>query len=185
MGLFDAFRKKKEEQVSASENDAEVKESGPLPEESSQEESPQEEKKEGKGLGGLIKGGLSSMLKAVGIGGWKAKQVKDLQPNFTSEDPLDHVLVLNKAGVAFGAIKNLGIYADITKVTFSHALKVTTEDDFVEITTEDLEMAGNALPSDDSSDNPFDFTFDDLLNRECPDLDGARTPDSVIPYSAE
>ena len=43
MGFFDAFRKKKEERAPASENDAEAKESGPLPEESSQEESPQEE----------------------------------------------------------------------------------------------------------------------------------------------
>lgn len=136
------------------------------------------------GFSDLIKGGLSSALKAVGIGGWKAKQIEDLQPNFTSEEPLEHVLILNKAGAAMGAIKNLGVYADITKVTFSHALKVTTEDDFVEITTECREVPGQTLSADNSSSNPFDFAFDDLLTRECPDLSGSRAPDSVLPYKA-
>ena len=179
MGFFDSFRKKNAEPAEMSESDMKNVESDNL--QDGQEEVPSEEKKkEGGFFGGLVK----KVLNAVGIGGWKAKQVKDLQPNFTSEDPLEHVLVLNKAGTAFGALKNLGIYADITKVTFSHALKVTTEDDFVEISIEDREMVGNNLPSDDSSANPLDFGFDDLLTRDCPYLSGARKPDSVIPYSA-
>ena len=180
MGLLGFFIKDTES-VDARESDAKCGETQVSEEQQAQleTEDPQEAKK-----GGFFSSLIKKGLNAVGIGGWKAKQVKDLQPNFTSEDPLEHVLVLNKAGAAFGALKNLGIYADITKVTFSHALKVTTEDDFVEISTEDREMPGQTLPSDDSSANPFDFTFDDLLSRECPDLDGAHKPDSIIPYSA-
>lgn len=151
---------------------------------SSAENEAEAQQPSGGGLSEMIKGGLSSVLKAVGIGGWKAKQVEDLQPNFACEEPLEHVLVLNKAGAAMGAIKNLGVYADITKVTFSHALKVSTEDDFVEITTECREMPGQTLSADDSSSNPFDLAFDDLLTRECPDLSGSRAPDSVLPYKA-
>ena len=142
-----------------------------------------QDSKHGGFLGGL-KNGMSSALKAVGVGAWKAKQVKNLQPNFSSEDPIDHVLALNKAGAAFGGLRNLGIYADVTKITLSQALKVTTEDDFVEILTEEKEMAGDILPSDESSSNPFCIAFDDLLSRDCPDVSKAHKPDSVIPYSA-
>ena len=185
MGLFDAFKKKKDEAAAPEATEAVVPaETTEAVEAEPQEAEAAEEKKEPGIFGAIVKGGIKSALKAVGLAGWRAKQVEDLQPNFTSEDPLEHVLVLNKAGQAFGALKNLGIYADITKVTFSHALKVTTEDDFVAISTECREMAGQELPADRSSANPFDHAFDDLLSRECPDLSDDRKPDSVTPYCA-
>ena len=186
MGFLDALKKVKTnvektfETVKSKEAEAPAEEADA----NAAENDAEAQQPSGSGLSEMIKGGLSSALKAVGIGGWKAKQVEDLQPNFTSEEPLEHVLILNKAGAAMGAIKNLGVYADITKVTFSHALKVTTEDDFVEITTECREMPGQTLSSDDSSSNPSDFAFEDLLTRECPDLSGSRAPDSVLPYKA-
>ena len=183
MGLFDVFKKKKSDSV---EDSGDVLQEAPEQKVTEKDEeslqNPQA-KKEGGFFSGL-KSGISSALKAVGIGGWKAKQVKDLQPNFTSEDPLEHVLVLNKASAAFGGLKNLGIYADITKITFSHALKVSTEDDFVKITIEDKEMPGQELCADNTSGNPLDFDYDELLTRECPSLESAREPNSVIPYSA-
>jgi len=180
MGFFDKFKKKDSDPVETTVAEPHVEDGSTPQEERTQPESAEE----GVGFGGMLKSGLSSMLKAVGIGGWKAKHIDDLQPNFESTDPLEHVLTMNKASKAFGGLHNLGIYADNVKVTFSHALKVTTEDDFVEITTKDQEMAGQGLPSDDSSTNPFEHGYDDLLTRECPDLGGARKPDSVIPYSA-
>ena len=74
----------------------------------------------------MIRGGRVDVLGNLGV-------------DFDSRRHEDYVDVLNRVAAALGAVPNMGVYADITKVSGTTMLKVDTKDRYLDIDTRDME----------------------------------------------
>ncbi len=97
------------------------------------------------------------------IGGFKTVSLPNITADKNSTEPADFIDILNEASPLLGGVSNLGTFCDITSVTQKCALLSDIEMLYMHIETENDEQPRSELPNDGSPDNPFDISFDKLL----------------------
>ncbi|MCQ2256972.1 MAG: hypothetical protein MJZ41_03140 [Bacteroidaceae bacterium] len=101
---------------------------------------------------------------STNIGGYNTKAFANIMINRQSTNVDDFVEVLNTISPEMGGVTNLGVFCDINSVEQSVAVLSDVEEQFIHVETERGEQPYDKLFNDGSSIEPYDFSFNHLLN---------------------
>lgn len=90
--------------------------------------------------------------------------INNTKVNYQSTNPEDFIEVLNSLANNIGAVRNLGVFADIVSVEYSKDLKVRAVNKFVNTRTENDKKSGNSIFHDNSPKHPRQYDYETLLN---------------------
>ncbi|MCH4155581.1 MAG: hypothetical protein LKF31_04680 [Muribaculaceae bacterium] len=96
----------------------------------------------------------------------ESKELEGLNFDYSSVNPNDFVEILNQISPQIGGVTNLGVFADIIKVTPGYAIKCISTEEFINVNVLHGESPEMKLINDGSSSEPYDFDFSYLLNKE-------------------
>ena len=94
----------------------------------------------------------------------KTKTIKGIKVDYKSTNPEDFIDILNEVSPQIEGVSNLGVFADITKVTPLVYLSNEADEHFINVTVHSGERPNLELINDSSSPNPYDHLFAELLN---------------------
>lgn len=93
----------------------------------------------------------------------KQKSYLDL-PVPTSTASEDYIDVINTIMEDIGGVRNLMIFADNIKISKSSILRTNGTKSFINVNVNSAQSAKLKYENDNSSLNPYDYSFDFLLN---------------------
>lgn len=97
----------------------------------------------------------------------KAKQIKRLVNDHTSDNPENYIGLLNLISSQLeGCLKNLGSYVDIKSIEHFETYSGIAEHAHVKFTVESLEKPGDTLEADTSSTHIEDYEFTELTHEK-------------------
>lgn len=91
--------------------------------------------------------------------------IPDLIVNFKSTNPNDFIEVLNTIADKFGAVTNLGVFADIDSVTLTNELKAEMQDEFVRVSIKEYESPELTYIKTQGITSPFELDFETMLGK--------------------
>lgn len=94
----------------------------------------------------------------------KTKVIKGIRVDYNSTNPKDFIDVLNEVSPQIEGVTNLGVFADITKITPMKYLVNEVEEHFVNVCVSSGESPYKDLVNDGSPSKPYDHPFYELLN---------------------
>lgn len=100
------------------------------------------------------------------MGTLKTKIIDGITPNFESTDSKDFIEILNKIAEAMGGVPNMGVFADITKVTQSNEMMADVSEQFISVTTRQHERPCRDLQPNSNETDPFQLELDFIIGKK-------------------
>lgn len=94
------------------------------------------------------------------------KIIKGITPNFDSTETINFVEILNKIAEEMGGVPNMGVFADITKVTQLKEMIADVSDSYVTVTTKQMEKPHRDLVATSDITDPYQLELADLFSEK-------------------